>query len=99
LKKNNTLDRCTLPAIMKMAGAYAIPNDNGNEFVSCFVAEEKRILRRGFTFSRSATHNGYLPAWYVAVIPYIGRWGCGWIIATPHTHDKVEYRYYIAEKG
>lgn len=98
MKRTNSLERCTLPLIKKTPNAYYIPNDNVNEFVSCFVVEEKRLLRRGYVFARSATHNGYLPEWYVAVIPYSGRWGFGWIIATPHTYDKVEYRYYISER-
>ena len=46
-------------------------------------------------YFKSATHNGYLPKGAFAILPYFGRYGEGWIIATPHSHDKVNFDYHI----
>lgn len=46
-------------------------------------------------YYKSATHNGYLPKGAFAILPYYGRYGEGWIIATPHSHDKVNFDYHI----
>lgn len=46
-------------------------------------------------YYKSATHNGYLPKGAFAILPYYGRFGEGWIIATPHSHDKVNFDYHI----
>ena len=46
-------------------------------------------------YFKSATHNGYLPKGTFAILPYNGRYGEGWIIATPHSHDKVNFDYHI----
>ena len=46
-------------------------------------------------YFKSATHNGYLPKGAFAILPYNGRYGEGWIIATPHSHDKVNFDYHI----
>lgn len=90
-----TLKSCTLPNIAKMKGAYYVPNSNARDYTVYVTLVEKRMIRNGYRFKRASTHNGYLPPWYAAVIPYSGRWGVGFIVASHLTNNKVQYEYYI----
>lgn len=90
-----TLKSCTLPAIAGIKGAYYIFNRNERDYDAYCAMEIKRFTRGGYNHKRSATHNGYLPPHYVAVIPYRGRWGIGYIMASHLSNNKVRYEYYI----
>lgn len=46
-----------------------------------------------------ATHAGYLPRGVVGVMPYSGRYGDGYIVATHNSNTTVLWQYYINERG
>lgn len=86
---------CTIPAIREVRGAYYILNKSLRDFKACYAMQERQLSRYGHGVKRVSTHNGYLPEFSVAVIPYNGRWGSGYILAQHGNGNKVTYTYYI----
>ena len=92
-----TLKSCTIPRLRKYHGAYFVPTDNEQDFSAFIQLTVERWKRSGYCYKRQSSHNGYLPPYHAAVIPYCGRWGIGYIIASHHNKSKVLYKYYIKE--
>lgn len=64
------------------------------------AADLSGVLRclQSCRYSHESTHNGYINAKDFALLPYIGRFGRGWIMVTHLTSYKVKFRYYILSK-
>ena len=61
------------------------------------VGAQYDLLMRGYHFHHASTHNGYLPKYAFAVLPYCGKYGNGYIIVTPESNCKVNFRYFLTE--
>ena len=49
-------------------------------------------------YSHSSIHNGYINQKDLALLPYTGRFGKGWIMVQHLSSFKVQYYYYLLQK-
>ena len=54
-----------------------------------------RIIATRYPFTRESVRSGYIQNGFYATIPYRGRFGEGYIIATPRTTSSVKCVYYL----
>lgn len=54
-----------------------------------------KLISTRFPNIRESVRSGYLPSGYYATIPYSGRFGEGYIIATPRSKSSVNCTYYL----
>lgn len=57
------------------------------------------LTASGCKLYRTASHNGYIPASDLAILPYCGRYGAGYIIVKHKSAFRVEYYYFIKKEG
>lgn len=72
-------------------------NDHGNsDMMKEYIISHYQSLGYNFRI-RSATRAGFLSSAMYAVMPYMGQWGRGWIIATGLSASSVNYCYILIE--
>lgn len=54
-----------------------------------------KLITARFPHIRESVRSGYLPNGFYATIPYSGRFGEGYIIATPRSRSSVNCTYYL----
>ena len=85
----------TIAAINQTEDAYYIPFSSIIDYTYYYDVTEARLKKNGYTHKKTASHNGYIPAFYLAVLPYSGRFGIGVILVSHKDYNKVRFDYYI----
>lgn len=52
----------------------------------------------GLRYRHTSTHNGYIPPYDVAVVPYHGKFGNGLIVISYHSKYRVLFKYYVERR-
>ena len=90
---------CTVNAIRATRGAWLHTYPETIYGRASIPAAQYDLLMRGYHFHHESSHNGYLPKYAFAVIPYCGKYGNGYIIVIPDTKCKVKFRYFLTEQA
>lgn len=57
------------------------------------------LIAAGCKLYRTASHNGYISVRDLAILPYCGRYGSGYIIVRHKSEYRVTYYYFIKKEG
>ena len=77
----------------ELCGLYYIEHGTAQEMQEAIMGY---YLDMGYAIRlRRRCHNGYLPADCFGVLPYLGQWGKGWIVATHDSRSTVSITYII----
>lgn len=98
LTKSQSWYRCTTRQQLakdRETGLYYNEYGSSDLMKECIIAHYESL---GYHVRiRTATRAGFLSAGVYAVMPYMGQWGRGWIIATGLTTSSVRYCYMLIE--
>lgn len=98
LTKSNPWYRCTTRQKLAQdpeTGLYYDEYGDSRAMKDCIIHHYECL---GYTIRiRTATRTGFLPAGAYGVMPYMGQWGRGWIIATGLSASSVNYTYLLVE--